>query len=118
MGCEINIKKLRKTNQTMSKEWSARVRLAYHISVLLAALFLLNFVVAGVVMQLENGTYTDAFYLTMSATTLAGFSEANTDAGKWFISCYQVFGALFWQFVVTTVCLSTVNTRLIEAARA
>ena len=96
---------------------NSRVRLLYHVTVVLAFLLLVNFVVAGMLAQMEGLSYTDGFYLAMSTTTLAGYGNvsATTVGGKWFVSFYQLFAYAIFNYLVTTVSLSLIDRRLIEA---
>lgn len=89
----------------------SRRRLIYHISVVLAFLLLINFAVAGMFTQMENLSYTDAFFFAMSITTLAGYDgvTATTAATKWFVSFYQLFASALWSYIVTVITLSNID---------
>lgn len=90
---------------------TSQVRLAYHIVAVFAALLLVNFIVAGILGQIESLNYTNAFYLTMSATTLSGYGNVATEtvAGKWFISFYQIFGYGLYFYLLSVVCLARLD---------
>jgi len=63
-------------------------------------LFLINFIVAGMMTQIESVNYTDAFYLTMTTTTLCGAIPAKTNTGKWFFSFYQYFAYGYFFYIL------------------
>ena len=67
----------------------------------------LNFLAAVVLQHLDGLTYTDGFYLAMSASVTSGYGNvaATSDGAKWFISFYQIigFGLLFYLYSVSIV---------------
>lgn len=68
------------------------------ILTMLAVFLIINFLVALLVGSLESLNYTDAFYLTMTTSTLCGAKPATSVAGKWFLSFFQLvsYGLLFY----------------------
>lgn len=89
----------------------SRVQIVYQISVLIAFFVLINFVVAGMLMQMEGISYTDAFYTSFSMSLLSGYVGVNNTATKWFVCFYQLAGSIFWSYVCTLSCVAFLDNR-------
>jgi len=82
------------------------------IILLVLIIFLVsNFLFALLVGYLEDLGYTDAFYLTMTTSTLCGALPAKTAGGKWFLSFYQLFSYGLFFFTITMICDSRFTIR-------
>ena len=63
-----------------------------YLLVVVAVFFLVNLVGAALITLIEPLNYLDAFYLTMSTSTTVGYGNVapETDAGKMFLSFFQI----------------------------
>ncbi len=97
----------------MDRVQKRSVQLVWHIVVLVIVLLLLNMVAAGMFMRIESMTFTDAFYLSMSATSTAGYGNVATETvpGKWFISFFQTFAYGLYMYIISVMCTSLTNRR-------
>lgn len=77
-------------------------QLALHIALISVVFVAFNLIGAIVFQRLDNLTFTDGFYLAMSASTTSGYGNvaATSDSAKWFISFYQIvgYGLLFYLY--------------------
>jgi Ion channel len=73
-------------------------KIVQHIVLVFLLFLTINFIVAGMFSRMEELNYTDAFYLSMSTSTLAGYGNANANStgGKWFVCFFQLLGAGMW----------------------
>lgn len=92
--------------------YTPRVRIMYQITVLIAFFILLNFAVAGMLMQMESLSYVDAFYTSLSMSLLSGYVGVNTTPAKWFVCFYQIFGSIFWSYVCTITSVAMLDQKL------
>lgn len=72
--------------------------------VIVVIIFLsVNFIAALIVGSLESLDYTDAFYLTMTTSTLCGAVPAKSVGGKWFLSFFQLLSYGLFFYVITMI---------------
>lgn len=82
-------------------DWKSRV------AAVVVVFIVFNLLGAFLLQLSEPFSYTDAFYLSMSASTTSGYGNVapSTDAGKWLLSFYQLvgIGLFFYMLAIITV---------------
>jgi hypothetical protein len=63
----------------------------------------MNFLFALLIQSLESLNYTDAFFMTMSYSTLCGAVPAQSVGAKWFLSFFQLMGYGIFFYTLTLI---------------
>lgn len=90
-----------------------RKKIIMHIAIIFFIFLVVNFVGAGILSAIENLNYTDSFYLSISASTTTGFGDIHvtTNAGKWFISFYQLIGIVTFFYMIAMITVVDIDEK-------
>jgi len=82
-----------------------------HVTMILVFFLVINFLAAVLIGYIEDLDYTDSFYLSMSASSLAGYGNVapETPGGKWFISFFQLFGFGVFFYALSVIIVTDIQ---------